>query len=152
MSTDSPNGRPSMDSGYSNARANPRLSPRYEGRHDPSLGYDRTAVGTESTFSLEELLRVLRRRFWAIILTAIVLVGAATGFSLIQTPTYEASISILVGQEANSGPSENLSNDVQGLQQLTATMAKAVSTLPVAQTVTERLNMPPGSTEDLLDT
>lgn len=151
MSTDSPNGRPSMVSGYSNARANPRLGPRYEGRNNPSLEFDRIASGTESTSSLEEFLRVLRRRFWAILLTVLVVVGAATGFSLIQTPTYEASITILAGQEATSGPTDNLSNNVEGLQQLTATIAEAVTTLPVAQAAAERLELPSGSTEDLLD-
>lgn len=151
MSTDNSNGRPSTVSSYSNARTNPWLGSRYEVRDDPALSFDRAAFETVSTSTLEEFLRVLRRRFWAVIMTMFVAVGAAMGFSLIQTPTYEATITILAGQEATNGPTESLSNNVEGLQQLTATMAQAVTTLPVAQSVAERLELPSGSTEDLLD-
>ena len=150
MSTDNPNGRPSAVSGYTDPRVSPQFGPRYEVRGGSVFEFDRAAPGSGRTSSLEELLRVLRRRFWVILLTVLVLMGTTIGFTLIQTPTYEASISILVGQEASKAPPQNLSNDVEGLQQLTATMAKAVTTLPIAQEVAKQLDMPPGSAEVLL--
>jgi protein tyrosine kinase modulator len=151
MGSDNLNGRAGSFSDYSSARVNPRLASRYEEGGDPAIRSDRTATRTESTSSLEELLQVLRRRIWAIVLTVLVLVGATTGFGLIQTPTYEATITVLVGQESNDGTTDNLSGDVQGLQGLTATMADAVTTLPVAQAVVEQQDMSPGSAERLLD-
>ena len=71
-------------------------------------------------------------------LTAIVLAGASVGLSLTQTPLYEASIKILVGQEGGIIESPN---DVDGLQQLTQTMADAVSDRPTAEAVIRELDL-----------
>ena len=54
---------------------------------------------------------------------------------------YEASIKILVGQEQRSGAPSQLGSDVQGLQQLTQTVADLVSTRPVAEAVIDRLDL-----------
>jgi len=151
MGMDKLNGRASAVSTYSNAGVNPRPAPTYEGGGDPAIRFDRTAVRAEGATSLEELLQVLRRRLWAIVLTVLVLVGATTGFGLIQTPTYEATSNILIGQKSTDGTTENLSSDVQGLQQLTATMADAVTSRPVAQAAVERLDKPTESADKLLD-
>ena len=99
--------------------------------------------------SLKELLQTIWRRLWVILLTTIVLVGAAVGFSLLQTPSYEASVKILVGQQ-QSNSSEALGSEIAGLQQLTQTMAEAVKTRPVAETVIrqQKLRISP---EDFLD-
>lgn len=96
----------------------------------------------EYLLSLGDLLRVLWRRLWVIVLSAVLLTGAAVGYSLGQTPIYEASIKILVGQEQRSSevPSQ-LGSDVQGLQQLTLTVSEAVATRPVAEAVVERLDL-----------
>jgi len=91
----------------------------------------RTAEG-EYILSLRDFLRVIRRRLWIIGLVAIVLTGAAVGFSLAQTPMYEASIKILVGQER--GTSETPVG-VYDLQQLSRTMAGGVASRPVAEAV-----------------
>jgi capsular exopolysaccharide synthesis family protein len=98
-------------------------------------------------FNLRDSLRVIRRRLWVIGIVAVVLTGASLGFSLSQTPMYEASITILVGQE--SGITQT-PNDVMGLQQLTQTMTEGVSSRPVAKTVIsqEGLRIP---LEDFLD-
>lgn len=100
-----------------------------------------TAAGTERehAFPLRELLRVLKSRFWAILLVALVLMGTMLGFSLLQTPRYEASIMILIGQERGDAEAPNV--DVMGLQQLTQTMAEAVGTRPVAEEVIRRLDL-----------
>jgi capsular polysaccharide biosynthesis protein len=69
--------------------------------------------------------------------------------SLYQTPTYEASIKILVGQR--SAEDTNLFLDVSpALQDLTLTAAKAADTMPVAQAVVEQLNLPELSAREVL--
>jgi capsular polysaccharide biosynthesis protein len=69
---------------------------------------------------------------------------------LLQTPTYEASVRILIGQKNPDTRVSSLAGDVQGLQQLTPTIAKAVTTFPVAQAVTEQLDLPTESASSLL--
>lgn len=106
----------------------------------------------EYVISLGELFRVVWKRMWAVLLVAVVLTGAAVGFSLGQTPMYEASIKLLVGQEQTSEAPSQLASDVQGLQQLTQTVADLVSTRPVAETVIDRLDLevsPEGFLENL---
>ena len=100
-------------------------------------------------YSPQTILQTLRRRMWTIVLVAVVLTGSALAFSLLQTPTYEASVQILVGQKT-SGVSNNLNADVSGLQDLTLTVAKAVPTTPVAEAVVERLGLPEGSVGKVL--
>ena len=105
----------------------------------------------EHSNSLREPLQIIRRRIWVITLIAVLFVGATVGFSLLQTPVYEAKIKILVGlQRDDSGVPLNFGSDITGLQQLTVTMAEAVDTLPVAEAVTHELNLQK-SPEDLLN-
>lgn len=78
---------------------------------------------------------------------AIVLTGAAVGFSLMQTPKYEASIQILVGQER--GISET-PNDAVGLQQLTQTMTVGLNSHRVADAVIRQEGLST-SPEDFLE-
>lgn len=96
----------------------------------------------ERILSLKDLLRVVWRRLWIIALMPLLLTGAAVGFSLQQTPMYQASIQILVGQERGI---TSTPNDVVGLQQLTRTMAEAINSRPVADAVIreQNLNMQP---------
>lgn len=101
--------------------------------------------------SAKDLLGVLRRRLWVILLLALVLTGSAVSVDLLRTPTYEATIKILVGQKQNGDlPTSNLGSDVQGLQQLTQTMAEAVATRPVAEATIEGLDLGT-SPEDFLE-
>lgn len=96
----------------------------------------------EPVTPLKDLLQAIWRRLWVIALTAAVLAAFAAGFSSRQTPVYEGSIKILVGQEQEDGAGgSNLGQDVQGLQQLTLTMAEAVATVPVARAVIDDLNL-----------
>ena len=97
-----------------------------DAQHGPSLGY---------------YLQVVRRRLWVILMTMLVLAGAALAFTLVRPATYDASIKIWVGQKQSTS-SYNFAGDVQGLQQLTQTLAAAVNTRPVAETVVRRLNLP----------
>lgn len=105
----------------------------------------------EYVFPLGDLLRILWQRLWIIVSVTIVIVGAALGFTLAQAPSYQASIKILVGQQ--QGTDDNLASEVQGLQQLTATMAEAVDTRPVAEAVIDELDLrvPPDEFLENLD-
>jgi capsular polysaccharide biosynthesis protein len=100
-----------------------------------------------STASPQRILQTLLRRIWTIMLVALVIVGSALGFSLYQTPTYEASAKILVGQESTGDTS--LGGDIEGLQQFTLTVAKAAPTVPVSKAVVEQLGLPEGSAEEV---
>jgi len=81
----------------------------------------------------------------------IVVTGSALVFSLVQAPTYEASVKILVGQKAigDANFAANAAN-VSDLQDLTLTVAKAAQTMPVAQSVVEQLNLPELSATEVL--
>lgn len=92
--------------------------------------------------SVKDLLPVLWRRLWLITLIAVVLAGSAVGFDLLRTPTYEASIKILIGQQEQGGSNPgSLGGEVQGLQDITQTMTEAVVTRPVAEEVVRRLDL-----------
>lgn len=86
----------------------------------------------------KDLFRAVWRRLWVIALVALVLVGAAVGLGLSQTPIYEASIKVLVGRE--QGITE-APGDVLGLQQVTQTMAEVANTRTVANAVIQELDL-----------
>jgi capsular polysaccharide biosynthesis protein len=96
----------------------------------------------EHSLSLQDLLRNVLRYLWVLVLVAITVVGMAVGYTMLQTPVYEASIKILVGQEQGSSAPGSLGNDVMGLQQLTRTVAELVNDRPVAEEVVRRLGLP----------
>jgi capsular polysaccharide biosynthesis protein len=108
----------------SNERAVPRDGPRILS----------TYAETQRFLSLREILQVFWKRAWIIVLVALVFVGTAIGASLVQTPVYEASAKLLLGQKQDEDqlPS-NLMGSVEGLQQLTHTMVAAVDSRPVAE-------------------
>lgn len=94
------------------------------------------------TYSLMDVFQLLQRRVWLIALVTIVLTGAVTAYSLIKTPTYEASVKILVGQDTSRSGPGGLESNVVGLQKLTDTMSEAVnSSRTIAEAVTERLDL-----------
>ena len=102
---------------------------------------EETALGRGSMYSPQLILQTLRQRMWTIMLVALVATGSAIGFSLLQTPTYESSVLILVGDKTTGDT--NPAPDVADLQELTLSVAKAVPTTPVAEAVVERLEDPP---------
>jgi capsular polysaccharide biosynthesis protein len=71
-----------------------------------------------------------------IMLVALVFGGLAAGFSFAQTPTYETSVLVLIGQKQDGKdvPS-SLQSNVQGLQQITETVATAATTDPIVEGV-----------------
>ena len=92
----------------------------------------------DDVFALTHLFGLLWRWLWLILLVAILLSGTVVGFSLEQTPTYQASIMILVGQERGLGATPQ---DSGALQDMTPTMAEAIQSRPVAESVIERLDL-----------
>lgn len=108
---------------------------------DPRPGVTGEEPAEGYVLSFGDFFRVLREQFWVILLTIILALGVALVASLLQQPTYEASAKILVGQEQGTDTSGNLAGDVQGLEQLTQTMAEAVASRPLAQTVIDQLGL-----------
>ena len=106
----------------------------------------------DDTLSLREIFRIISDRLWVIAIVVMVCVGMAVGFGLAQTPMYESSSTILVGQRQQAGGSPTLGSDVQGLQQLTTTLVVAAESRPVAEAVIRQLNLgttPEGLIENL---
>lgn len=112
------------------------VSPETTGLDDALRG----AQEEDLFLTLRDLIQVIRRRLFVILLVAIIVAGAAVAFSLSRTPIYEASVLVLVGQEGST-TTGNLSNEVQGLQQLTETVARSAETRTVAQDVVDTLGL-----------
>lgn len=104
-------------------------------------GTSADALQDEHGLSVQDLLNIAWRRLWVVLLVAIVLAGSVVVLDLLRTPVYEASIKLLVGQEQRGNESSNLGSDVQGLQQLTKTVAEVVPTQTVADAVIQELDL-----------
>jgi capsular polysaccharide biosynthesis protein len=100
----------------------------------------------EFIFPLRSLLQALWRRLWVVMLVVTLFVGAAVGWSLMQTPIYEASLRVLVGQ--GGGITQDPAY-AEGLQNITGTVAEAIISRPVAEEVAERME-PKMSPEEVL--
>ena len=94
----------------------------------------------EGSFSLSDLTRVILKRLWVILLVVCVVVGAAVGASLWQTPTYEASAQVWVDQKQGDQQT-NLAGTVEGLQTIILTMIHAIDSRPVAEEAIQRLGL-----------
>lgn len=108
---------------------------------------NRAPGGDDFILSLKSVTAVILRRFWIILLAVIFTVGLAITLSFLQTPQYEASVRMLVGQDQGI---TNSPTEAVGLQQLTQTMAVAADSRPVADAVIEEFNLDM-STEDFFD-
>ena len=107
---------------------------------EPRSGLSVEVDNNEHTLSLKDLLRMIRRRALTIVLVATLVAAVTVGLSLMQPPVYQASTTILVGQE-QSDESPNLASDIMGLQQITMTVVEAVNSRVVAEAVVEELNL-----------
>ena len=94
----------------------------------------------EGSFSMSDLTRVVLKRLWVILLVVCVVVGAAVGASLWQTPTYEASAQVWVDQKQGDQQT-NLAGTVEGLQTIILTMIHAIDSRPVAEEAIQRLDL-----------
>lgn len=84
--------------------------------------------------SVGKLIYVLQKWLAVIALATLVPMSLVVGWSLLQTPKYEASIKILVGQVAEP-------EDALSLQNLTLTVAEAIDSRPVADAVIGKLDL-----------
>jgi capsular polysaccharide biosynthesis protein len=96
---------------------------------------------SQDTLTLREILRIISGHFWVIVIVVVTCLGVSLGYSLAQTPMYESSSTILVGQRQQPEGSSTLGSDVAGLQQLTTTLVVAADSRPVAEGVIQRLNL-----------
>lgn len=85
--------------------------------------------------------KVIRRRLWVILLVMFVCAGLAGGFSIAQTPSYQTSILVLIGQKQQGDVPTSLQGDVIGLQQVTQTVATAATTSPISEGVAQKLDL-----------
>jgi capsular polysaccharide biosynthesis protein len=91
--------------------------------------------------SLKDLLLPVWKRLWVVVLVVMVVVGTTIGFTLVQTPMYEASVNILIGSQKKTEVPANLFSDVDGLQMLTQVLTEAVASRPVAEAAIQRLDL-----------
>ena len=93
---------------------------------------------------LKDYIRIIRRRGWIVILLALLVAGAAYGFSKIQTPVYEASVNLTVRPaRADMGLSITVGN-------LLRSLAGDITTHTFLQKVIDRQQLDT-TTDDLLN-
>lgn len=109
--------------------------------NDRDSGISIEVAQGEYSLSLKSFLGVIRRRILLIALIAVLFTAMSVGFSLLQTPIYQSSTEIIVGQEQNSEVPSSLSTDIMGLQQVTLTVAEAVDSRVVAEAVIRELDL-----------
>ena len=88
--------------------------------------------------SAGDVAQFLLRRLWVIILAPLAIAGTAVTFSLLQTPTYVASATVLVGQQQGKGDSPAR---VDELQALIPSAVEIITTRPVAEEATSGLGL-----------
>jgi uncharacterized protein involved in exopolysaccharide biosynthesis len=94
-----------------------------------------------SVGSVGNPLRIIWRRLWLIVLVGVAVAGATVWYDYQQTPTYSASIKLLIGQDTSVVSNiSSLQGEAQGLEAITKTMASAIATRPVAEATVEQLD------------
>lgn len=111
-----------------------------DSRLDPNTSFG-VRHEDEQILSFGDLVRTMWRRLWIILLVPLVLVGLSVGYTVSQTPIYQASAKILIGQEPVDGAAGEAGSDLQDLQWLMPTLATAANTRPVAEDVVQRLDL-----------
>ena len=103
-------------------------------------GVPAEAAGNEYVLSFMDLLSFFGRWLWPIASVAVLFTGASVGYSLVQTPMYQASIMILVGQERDA-TNEDRAVDAAGLQRFTRTVAEGIDSRPIAEGAIRQLDL-----------
>lgn len=112
-----------------------------------------TALKERSTMLARNAYLPVNPRIAATAVAAVVLVAlTVTVASLVKTPQYEASTTVLIGKQGSGQPAP-LEMEVQELQQLTMILAEAADSRPVAEDAIERLGLSvtPGEFLERLD-
>lgn len=92
----------------------------------------------DDVFTLRILFGILWKWLWVILLVVAVFTGVAVGNALTQSPVYESSIKMLVGEKQGLTATPQ---DAMALQDLTLTMAEGIQSHRVAEAVIERLGL-----------
>lgn len=97
----------------------------------------------DSAWSVKDLLGVLWRRLWVILLVAALFAGTAVAIDWAQTPIYEANIKLVIGQEQQGRRADaaDVVTEVDGLQSLALTVVEVIQTRTVADAVIEELGL-----------
>jgi capsular polysaccharide biosynthesis protein len=101
--------------------------------------YDAGPPEDQQFVSIGDVAKILRKRLWVVILVPLVIASTAVAVSLLRTPVYEASATMLVGQE--QGQDDNPAR-VDELQALTLSALDIITTRPVAEEATSGLGLP----------
>lgn len=94
--------------------------------------------GYATPLDLGGIVQAILRQFWVVVLTVVLLTGATIGFSIVQTPQYEASAKIMIGQ---GGKIVQDPLAEAGLLSITDTMVEAIKTRTVAKGVIGELDL-----------
>jgi capsular polysaccharide biosynthesis protein len=94
-------------------------------------------VEQEHPLTLGEILSVLWRRLWVILMVVAICVSGTVTLSLAQTPQYEATARILIEPEQG----DLVTGGPQGLQELIPTVVDLVSARPIAEDVIQELDL-----------
>ena len=100
--------------------------------------------GRENTLTATEVIRILQRWIWVIGFVVLVFLGVATGYSVVQTPTYAASATVLIREAKVDGATsdaQGIQFEVEGLKAITPTMARAAVSRPVLEAVIRRSDL-----------
>lgn len=92
---------------------------------------------------LRDYLRLIRRRKWSIIVTTVVVVGAALTLSLLQTPMYRAEAQILVQTQAPSSVFDPVTGQRTDPERAVQSEILVLESEPVRAKVGERLGAAP---------
>jgi capsular polysaccharide biosynthesis protein len=99
---------------------------------------DSSSAGEGGEFiDLSSFLRVLRRWVWIFLVVIVVIEGITLGYALVQTPRYQSSMEILIGQRSGEAPAVTPTE----LQGLTVTMANLVETRTIAKAAIRRAGL-----------
>ncbi len=112
----------------------------YDPRQD---GDERMMPGSDAKvpFSVRDVRQVILKRLWVVLLVVLVFLGATLGVTLWQTPVYEASAKLVVGQKPGGPQDSDLQNNTEGLQLILPSVVDAIDSPPVAEEVIQRLGL-----------
>lgn len=99
---------------------------------------ERRSPAYATPLDLGDIIQAILRQFWVVVLTVVLLTGATIGFSIAQTPQYEASTLIIIGQ---GGKLTQNPLELAGIRDITDTMVVAISTRTVAEGVIDKLDL-----------
>jgi capsular polysaccharide biosynthesis protein len=99
--------------------------------------------------SLRDLILSIWRRKWIVVLVVTMFVGAAAWFTLSRPAYYESTATLVVTQKAAEAPS-SFGAQVEGLGEITVTIAEVVATRPIANATIQQLGLAM-TPDDLLD-